>query len=130
MKQHITEEQARMLSDNQLVKLHNFLCSGDRTRVKHINDDDLGFSGGILRNVELSSFRKISLFTNIGKMIEILNNYDWYNGVNVFVKKDSSHSVVVWDKYKHDESISCYIPKTNYGKELCDALFEAVKEVL
>jgi len=115
MKQHITIEQLNELDRKQRRKLelwcftHGYFTRynvpGEPTRFS----DTKTFTSYVIDPMELS----------IGQMIEFLDEQercDWVlDGRSGYIElhwKDHSHTIIQWDK------------------ELCDALWEAVKEVL
>lgn len=120
MKQHITVEQIRSLPDEKLKKLfytHFKDCIGERVWIegKYIHCDSLYVSIG-----NFSSYMKI------GKMIEILEQnceeIEIYNDYDA----NCDNQVKWWTvEYSLLDTIA-----EKLMKELCDALFEAIKEIL
>ncbi|MFA7020971.1 MAG: hypothetical protein WC215_05400 [Bacilli bacterium] len=100
MKQHITEKQINELSETELDKLYYFTGS--------LEDD----------GIKLLS---------IGEMIEFLDSFDLE--VNISKPHLTQYDVSIYDKYTDRVTL-----KPNLGfyqsEELCDALWEAVKEAL
>lgn len=127
MKQNLTDGQVLSFSDEQLIKLHNFLCKTDRGSIITVNGSDIGFSGGKSKSVDISSYRKIGVFTTVGKMIEFLMNNEGFD-IELQRMSDGTDVWVIsyWKGY--DEGIP--IGGCSISEELCDALWKAIKEVL
>ena len=125
MKQHITIEQARELTNDQAVKIYNLLYEKDYK----IEDLELrGKAGGNFKDKEGWYNSAFELNLTIGKMIEILERDDKYfvnidctvEGYQVYLNKTGSIGYM--------ESLSnC---KFFQGETRVDALWEAVKEVI
>jgi len=117
MKQHITEEQLLELKDFQFVSLYNFVTGYKRKTVKSSNGYS-GFYGGKYKGFGYCNHENFVKGVTIGKMIEILSFYE------------SSYCI------NHCEGEYCITLDRGMGgieiptNCLCDALWEAVKEVI
>lgn len=107
MKQYITIEQIRELNVEQIGKLSHFINS------KIAITDDIKSKDSILNKGIIAT---ISCQCNIGKMIEILG--DRFDGLERCWEGYWVHLYDSGEKERFE------------GKELCDALWEAIKYVL
>lgn len=134
MKQHITPEQLNELTDEQKEKLREWWNPqyGDMTNHDLTwGDDGDGKRGFWEEDKEIET-----AFTNgyvpcypllsIGQMIEFLDSLD----LEVCISKPhlTQYEVAIYDKYT--DKIQLNVDQGFYQGELCDALWEAVKELL
>ena len=113
MKQRITKRQLKELSNDEILKLNNFMIGAG-----YYEDNDLH------PTAQANSKRKVGMKLTIGRMIEFLAD----NRQN----KDGTWELIEITQYADsNEWDVCTkgLPTPNY-KELADALWEAVKEVL
>lgn len=101
MKQHITSEQLKEVDTSKLIK-----CFSKRV--------ENAYAYAIDKYGEESAQYALQERVTIGKMIEILSN----------IKQIEILQASKWWVMFADKSIKCS------GNELCDALWEAVKEIL
>jgi hypothetical protein len=109
MKQHITLAELQSITESQFLKLYRLIRPGKQITDKRIIH---------FQHSKRFGFDKLLSEINIGKMIEILSNKRWLQiETNSFTSE-----LEVNNKYK----LNSYYR----SEELCDALWEAVKEVL
>jgi len=111
MKQHITKRQLKELSNDEILKLDKFMIDAG-----YYEENDLH------PTAQANSKRKVGMNLSIGLMIEFLDDNDAFveefSEPNNTANFDYGGVTIDWFDIG-DEDIS-----------LCDALWEAVKEVL
>lgn len=108
MKQHITEKQLNELTIEQSAKL-----------MYSFGNDDLAGGEDV----------------TIGKMFEILNDFpnNYITSIRPKFKKENNKSYVelgIKDLMAEEECIDSWYLKGFHSEELCDALWQAIKEIL
>src|SRR5688572_30349430 len=132
MKQQITEKQFSELSDK----------GGDNyvtwTKSKDYGENEVDLTGDMEIDLTKALFDELEDvwvpdLLSIGQMIEFLETEAKPNDITDYwdiVKSDGTWSVG-WDADKKDDDLFINIEEKEYkAVELCDALWEAVKEVL
>ncbi len=130
MKQHITELQIKELNEEQLLSLIKIMYNANPINFK-VEHDIISYNrkGGATNRYYVHGLNLLSRKLTIGKMIEILDN-------------ETDDLEIIRDHQRDLEQniYKCYwidVIKEEGGckrsfeeKELCDALWEAVKEIL
>ena len=114
MKQHITLEQLKELSEDQFVKLYKLI------RAKEVTDKRIaGFYDSIIIGGGFG-YKKLLSEINIGKMIEILKHQKTFNDT----------FEIGYECYSRDEldlfTLSNGVGYYNENISLCDLLWEAI----
>ena len=117
MKQHITVEQARELNKEQFNKLYDWAE----------NKYPEFFPHGVIMMLE-SSEKSLSRCIDIGRMIEFLDEKDFFHKINRYQNIGKVGLEIGDNKFVENWNVDG--KKSFQKKELCDALWEAVKEVL
>jgi len=116
MKQNISKNQVLSLNDKQYVGLLNALYGTDH-KIENLSRGSAGCDFG---NEDGYFTSALETRTNIGKMIEILGNK--LCSIHPLYEEDGESDKLCWWEVIVNG-------KTMRMIELCDALFEAIKEV-
>jgi len=123
MKQHITVEQLKELNLQQLEKYFKIEYNYDG-----IEQEKFWVEGRYIYTENLKcAYGNFATTFTIGKMIELLENNEdvLFVSIETPTKNVSNYLVGVFYKFKTNKDDSDFI-----STELCDALWQAVKEVL
>lgn len=112
MKQHVSIEQLKKLTPNQLLILGNFV---GYVRKERTNNE---------KTVMQEYIDGLAEYLTIGKMIEVLGTK--INNISLGRRFGDYVEVSI----KHSELHEFMLVKTFQSEELCDALFEALRYVL
>lgn len=132
MKQHITWNQFTQLSYQQVSKLQTLINQKhplieSEEYWEKIKSHTYTFADGTVSNTHTSYISFLEK-TNIGKMIDILENNDGFN----LEKQKYQDGTIKWfvEFIKYESTRMVRHGYCKGSEELCDALFESLKEAL